>query len=434
MRQSELGGVAVKIVLACNGTRGDCEPSIAVGRELQRRGHDVCMAVPPNLVDFAESVGLTAVAYGPDAHALWRESLLRNFWGDLFRSLWTIREPIRLVRELWEPVVRYWGEMSTTLTSLSEGADLLCSGLFFQDVAANVAEHYDIPFVALHYFPIRPNGESVPILPSLLSTWAMRVYDWFCWRMNKRVEDAQRRQLDLPKSTAPASRRIIERKSLEIQAYDEVCFPGLAAEWVQWDGQRPFVGALTMALNTASDDDVAAWIASGTPPICFGFGSMPVDSPGETIEVIAAACAQLGERALVCSGWTDFGEVPGVDHVKVVQTVNYASIFPACRAVVHHGGSGTTAAGLRAGVPTLILWIAGDQPVWGNQLSRLKVGTARQLSSVTLDLLVQDLRQILAPDYAARAHDLAARMSRPADSIGRAVDLIESHARMKSLQ
>ena len=149
----------------------------------------------------------------------------------------------------------------------------------------------------------------------------------------------------------PAPRRITERGSLEIQAYDEVCFPGLAAEWAKWNGQRPFVGALTMELPTDADEEVASWIAAGTPPIFFGFGSMPVESPADTLAMISAACAQLGERALVCSGGSDFSHVPHFDHVKVVGTVNYAAIFPACRAVVHHGGAGTTAAGLRAGVP-----------------------------------------------------------------------------------
>jgi UDP:flavonoid glycosyltransferase YjiC (YdhE family) len=64
--------------------------------------------------------------------------------------------------------------------------------------------------------------------------------------------------------------------------------------------------------------------------------------------MIGAACAELGERALVCGGGSDFSGVPRFDHVKVVGAVNYAVVFPACRAIVHHGGAGTTAAGLRA--------------------------------------------------------------------------------------
>ncbi|EUA24410.1 hypothetical protein I552_3714 [Mycobacterium xenopi 3993] len=67
--------------------------------------------------------------------------------------------------------------------------------------------------------------------------------------------------------------------------------------------------------------------------------------------MISAACAHLGERALVCAGWSDFSDVGESEHVKVVVEINYATAFPACRAVVHHGGLGTTAAGLRAGVP-----------------------------------------------------------------------------------
>ena len=240
--------------------------------------------------------------------------------------------------------------------SLADGADLLLTGVIVEQAAANVAEYYDIPLATLHSFPMRANGQLVPILPSPLIRSAMTVYEWLGWRMTKKLEDAQRRELGLPKATGPSSRRIAERGSLEIQAYDEVCFPGLAAEWAKWDGRRPFVGALTMELPTDADEEVASWIAAGTPPIFFGFGSMPVESAADTVAMISAACAQLGERALVCAGWSDFSDVPHFEHVKVVGAMNYAAIFPACRAVVHHGGAGTTAAGLRAGVPTLILW------------------------------------------------------------------------------
>ena len=321
--------------------------------------------------------------------------------------------------------------MSTTLTSLADGADLLFTGLDFEEPAANVAEYYDIPLATLHHVPMRANGQLVPILPSPLARSAMTVFEWLAWRLRKKVEDAQRRELGLPKATGPSPRRIAERGSLEIQAYDEVCFPGLAAEWAKWDGQRPFVGALTMELPTDADDEVASWIAAGTPPIFFGFGSMPVESPADTLAMISAACAQLGERALVCAGWSDFSDVPHFDHVKVVGAVNYAAIFPACRAVVHHGGAGTTAAGLRAGVPTLILSMDVDQTLWGAQVKRLKVGTARRFSTTTRESLVADLRTILAPQYVARAREIATRMTKPAESVAAAADLVENFARSR---
>ncbi len=420
----------MKFVLSCYGTRGDIEPSVAVGRELLRRGHDVCIGVPPDLVGFSEAAGLATVAQGLDTQ-VWLD-MYRNFWTSSFRKFWRIPDLIRSWRELLEFSDQCWADMNTTLVSLADGADLLITSMGFEQSAANVAEYYDIPLATLHYIPIRANGQLVPILPSPLARSAMTVYEWLYWEgLRKKPEDAQRRELGLPKATGLSSRRITERGSLEIQAYDEVCFPGLAAEWAKWNGQRPFVGTLTMELTTDADDEVASWIGAGTPPICFGFGSMPVVSAADTIAMIAAACAQLGERALVCSGSSDFTNVPHFDHVKVVGAVNYAAVFPACRAVVHHGGAGTTAASLRAGVPTLILSMDPNQMFWGARVKRLKVGTARRISDAGLESLVADLGRILAPDYVTRARELATRMTKPAVSVANTAGLLENFASLR---
>jgi UDP:flavonoid glycosyltransferase YjiC (YdhE family) len=422
-------GSAMKFVLANYGTRGDVEPFAAVGRELRRRGHDVRMAVPPDLVGFAESAGLAAVAYGPGLQAILDAH--RNFWTGFFRAFWKIQGLIRWWREVWEPLRACREEISATLRSLADGADLVITGLNFEDTAANVAEYYDIPLATLDYFPLRVNGQLLPFLPAPLGRSAMTVSEWLGWRIVKKIEDAQRRELGLPKATRPSPRRTAERGSLEIQAYDEVCFPGLASEWAKFDGRRPFVGALTMQLPTDADEEVASWIAAGPPPIFFGFGSIPVESPADTIAMISAACAQLGERALVCAAGTDFSHVPHFDHVKVVGAVNFATTFPACRAVVHHGGAGTTAAGLRAGVPTLILSTDLDQTLWGARVKRLKVGTARRFSTTTQKTLVADLRTILAPQYVTRAREIAPRMTKPAASVAAAADLVEKFARSR---
>jgi UDP:flavonoid glycosyltransferase YjiC (YdhE family) len=421
----------MKFALASFGTRGDIEPSVAVGRELLRRGHDVHIAVPPNLVGFVEATGLTTIAYGLDTQEGLQEGLdaNREFWTLLFHNFWKIDDLSKAWHGLWDPVAEMWTHMNKTLMSLADGADVLLTGLNFEQAAANVAEYYDIPFATLHFFPIRPNGQLIGTLPSPLIKFGMTAMGVLSWHLlTKKLDEAQRRELGLPKARGTSWRRISERGSLEIQAYDEVCFPGLAAEWAKWNGQRPFVGPLTMELTTDADDEVASWIAAGTSPICFGFGSFAVESPAETVEMIATACEQLGERALICSGWTDFSDVPHFDHVKVVGAVNYAAVFPACRAVVHHGGAGTTAASLRAGVPTLILWTMPDQPIWGAQFKRLKVGAARRFSTTTRETLVADLRRILTPEFAIRARELATRMTQPAESIANAADLVESIA------
>jgi UDP:flavonoid glycosyltransferase YjiC (YdhE family) len=315
---------------------------------------------------------------------------------------------ISALSQVVERVTQHWTEKSATLASQTEGADLLVAHMNDQALAANVAEYRGIPLVALHVFPAQ-------IMPS------SGLYKG----ITKDAEDTQRRLLGLPDATGQTA----EDALLAIQVYDELCLPGSAAEWVEPAGRRPFVGVLTLELPTDADDEVSAWITAGTPPIYFGFGSTPVDSPAETVAVISAACAQLGERALICSGANDFSRVPPFDNVKIVGALNYAAAFPACRAVVHHGGSGTTAAGLRAGVPTLILWSVWDQPMWAAAVEQLKVGSGRRFSESTLDSLVADLRSILTPQCATRAREVATRMTKPAESLARAADLLEEAAR-----
>jgi len=385
----------MKVVLAGYGTRGDTEPFAAVGRELLRRGHDVCMAVAPEMVGLLELAELDAVPFGPESLASSRKRMTQASVSGV------VDEKEYLSRAMEE-----WG---TTLTALANGADLLVTGRIEQGLAANVAEYYDIPQAALHFFP----GAH-----SRLSGWAGDTME--------KAEDAHRRALGQADATGPPTR------SLEIQAYDALCFPELAAEWAGGDGWRPFVGALTLELPTEADDEVLSWIAAGTPPIYFGFGSgVWLPYAAQTFGLISVACARLGERALICSGASDFVDAPHSDQVKVVRAVNHSAVFPACRAVVHQGGAGTTAAGMRAGIPTLILWHPiNDQQIWAEAVKRLKVGSGRAFSGSNLGSLVADLRSILDPQCITRAREVAAQMTKPAVSVASAADLLEDAGRL----
>jgi UDP:flavonoid glycosyltransferase YjiC (YdhE family) len=385
----------MKVVLAAYGTRGDTEPFATVGRELLRRGHDVCMAVAPQMVRFVELAGLGAVPFGPESLASGRNR--------------STQDPVSAVVDEKQYLSRAMAEWGTTLTALANGADLLLTGRVEQQLAANVAEYYGIPQATLHFYPeahLRQSG-------------------WVGDAMEE-AEDAHRRALGLPDETGHSTR------SLEIQAYDALCFPEQAAEWADGDGWRPFVGALTLELPTEADDEVLSWIAEGTPPIYFGFGSgVWLQHPAHTFGLISVACARLGERALICTGASAFANAPHSDQVKIVDAVNHSAVFPACRAVVHQGGAGTTAAGMRAGVPTLILWHPiNDQQIWADAVTRLKVGSGQAFSASNLGSLVADLRSILDPQCISRAREVAAQMTKPAVSVASAVDLLEDAGRL----
>ena len=291
----------MKVVLGCYGTRGDVEPTVALGRELLRRGHDVRIAVTPDLVGFAEAAGLAAVAFGPDFQHF-DDTQRKLAPARDFRILLNIPRLIRLSLEAQALMTQTWRQTSAALTPLVDGADLLVTHENLEESALNIAEYHGIPLATVHVTPKRANRQMRS---------ATRLNEWrHDWGFFKKIDNAQRRDLGLPKATTPSPRRIAERGSLEIQAYDEVCFPGLATEWAKFGSQRPFVGTLTLALGSDADDAVASWIAAGTPPIYFGFGGTPVQSPADTIAMIASVCEQLGERALVCSSASDFSNVP----------------------------------------------------------------------------------------------------------------------------
>jgi UDP:flavonoid glycosyltransferase YjiC (YdhE family) len=410
----------MRFAIAVHGTRGDVEPCAAVGLELLRRGHQVRIAVPPNLVGFVESAGLEhGAVYGVDSQ--------KQLEADVFRDWWKMQNPATILRRSREYVTEGWAEMSQTLAGLAEDADLILTGTTYQEVAANVAEAHGVPLAALHYFPCRMNSQVLPVRlpgPVLRSGWS--AVEWGHWRVLKGAEDAQRRELRLPQARVRAVRRIVEGGTLELQAYDELFFPGLSEEW---RGIRQLIGSISLELPTSGDDELTDWMAAGTPPIYFGFGSMPIESPTSAIEMITSVCAELGERALISTGVWDVDEVPRDDRVRLVGAVNHSKVFPACRAVVHHGGAGTVAASVRAGVPTVVLWVSADQPVWASQINRMKVGVAQRFSRTSARSLTKALRTALTPDYLERARVAATQMTTPAESVSTAADLLEASAR-----
>src|SRR6202012_1554102 len=129
----------MKVVLAAYGSRGDTEPFAAVGRELLRRGHDVCMAVAPSMVGLFESAGLAAVPFGPGALASSRNR--------------SPQAPAGEVLDEKQYLFRAMAEWATTLTALAQGADLLLTGRVEQQLGGHVAQYYGIPHAALHFYP-----------------------------------------------------------------------------------------------------------------------------------------------------------------------------------------------------------------------------------------------------------------------------------------
>jgi UDP:flavonoid glycosyltransferase YjiC (YdhE family) len=422
----------LNIVFTVSGTRGDVQPAVVLGAHLQRRGHDVTMGVPPNLESFSAEAGLKTRPFGYDTRAHMNSDLVRH--GTRTGSL---RQRAAAVAELWN---YGWDGMVEDTLELTDGADVVVTGVTTEQIALSVAEHRGAAFATLQHAPIRRNSlvSPLPGAPGSLPSWATSAtwsaYDGLLWALTAHRENALRRRLGLATVRSGVPPRVESAGGIEIQAYDPSLCPELQAEWAD---HRPFVGFLDLDAETRAsigedvelDHDTSSWIAQGPPPVYFGFGSMPVPDPAELVSTIASACAAVGERALISMGWNDFGESVRHDGpVRIVGAVNHDRLFPQCRAVVHHGGAGSTAAGLRAGKPTLVCWVSSDQPFWGSRLTRLGVGASTSLRAMTVDTLTDGLRTVLSPETGAAAAAFAGSMVDPGAAAAHAADLVESLA------
>ena len=156
---------------------------------------------------------------------------------------------------------------------------------------------------------------------------------------------------------------------------------------------------------------------------------MSIDNPANAVAMIIKACSELGERALICSGVLALEGVTPTADIMFVPDANHSEVFPRCRAIIHHGGSGTAAACIRSGVPALVLWVGADQPVWGARVKHLSVGASHRFSTTTLKTLLAALRTVLGPECAARAKALAGLMTLPHESVTMTADILEARAR-----
>jgi UDP:flavonoid glycosyltransferase YjiC (YdhE family) len=174
-------------------------------------------------------------------------------------------------------------------------------------------------------------------------------------------------------------------------------------------------------------DELVDFIVSGEAPVYVGFGSMPVNQPEVTTRIIYEAVKKAGQRLVLQSGWGGLGGGPLPDSTIKIKYVPYDWLFPRMAASVHHGGSGTTAAGLRAGVPSLVVPFLFDQRFWGQRVADLGAGPKpipfRKLSVENLASAVEE--SVHNPEIRAQAAELGARI-RTEDGLREAVRLIES--------
>jgi len=340
----------MRVVLATVGSRGDIQPMLAIAQVLVAKGHNPVIAAPPNFEGWATSLGFEFAPLGADMQVFMAEN----------RQLFT-GNPLKMVRGM----SRYFAEQVPLqvqqLVPACRGAQaMLFGGIAL--AAPSVAEHLKLPILGVLYTTCMLPSSQHP--PPMVPWHGMP--DWMndlLWRANRLLGDRlasgtlnmARTGIGLPPIEG-LRRHLLEECPLIIAA-DEALFPPDPA----WQGRYPYANFIYFEDPTSLDPEVDAWLTDGEPPVFVGFGSMSSEGTDRIGRIIVDAISATGRRCIVGAGWAGLGAGSMPAGWRVVREAPHALLFPRTAAVVHHGGSGTTASALRAGVPQVLLPLILDQ-------------------------------------------------------------------------
>lgn len=412
----------MRISVVAVGTRGDVEPHLALAARLSARGHQVTLAAP---IDFAERT----LALGLGFHRI--SVAFRHLYdtpegADLLGSA---RRPFQFMRRLKRVVVPLAEQVIHDVRGACSGADVVCYSMLGLP-AHYVARDLGIPSVSTYLQPIgRTRFAPSPLyssrirLPGAANLMTHRIGEQLFWQLCRPL---MRANLETTLPTWGHFSELYQTGAPMLFAYSPLLVPR-PADFESWMHVSGF-WSLPLESGWRPPAALADFLSAGPPPVCIGFGSMNSGRIDAILPRIRQAIAETGRRAIILTGWWEQrcgAELAG-DDVFVTEAAPHSWLFPRVAAVVHHGGAGTTAAALTAGVPSIVMPFFFDQWFWGNCLSRLRLGpdpiSGRALSVRSIRHALEDvvsssvLRQRLAH---------LGRQLRKEDGAGNACDVIE---------
>jgi sterol 3beta-glucosyltransferase len=416
----------MRIICCADGLRGDIWPMVVLGSQLAARDHDVTVAVPEGFREFSERAGLHTAPLPFDMLA-W----VKTDAGQ--RLLQAGGVPV--MRGLGLEYARHADALDAAYEAATQGAEAIVGTVLTMDRAQVMGDQLQVPVATVYQQPIGMSSRysSVVLTSGNLRSRALcrgshELAERLWWRANAKSMHRFRRKLGLPACSRSTYRRQQHPGALGLHTISPSLFPRPS----DWGSHLKLTGAWEMPAAVRGDvgeeisADLQSWLDAGDPPIFLGFGSMPVVDPQPLLEDIVAVTTALGRRAVLsenCVSKQAAGTLPG--HLHVVGAVDHDRLFPQCAAVVHHGGLGSTIASTRAGRPTMVCSIFGDQPCWGEHMKRLGVGTHVRFRKLDRTTLEAGLRTLLDPGVVARAQALGAAIQAEGDGLPEATRLLE---------
>jgi UDP:flavonoid glycosyltransferase YjiC (YdhE family) len=401
-------------VILAVGSRGDIQPCVALGRGLAARGSSVRVV---GMGDYERLITDAGLEFGP-----LRGSLSDLLAGDEVRR-WLAggRNPVRFVRNLKRLVASRAAPLLRDVAAACQDADLiLYPTIGF--LGEHMGERLGIPRALIHFQPSQPTQAFPhPLIPQarlfgpLGNAWSFRVIDQIAWQLLRPILNLWRQSLGLPGMPLQGPMRQVRQAGQPVLC----CFsPTVVPRPADWPSYVHLTGYwfLDPAPGWTPPPRLADFVSAGPPPVYVGFGSMVPSDPAKAQRLVRAALRRAGARGVLLA--TPPHRPPTLrppvdDDVFVVDDVPHTWLFPRMAAVVHHGGAGTTAAGLRAGAPTVACPFFGDQAYWGERVAALGAGPRPlPIRRFTVDGLAAAIRQAVGDTrIRRRAAELGRRIS-----------------------
>lgn len=428
----------LSIAILVAGTRGDVQPFIAIGQRLQRDGHRVRLATHAVFRNFVESNGLEFYPLGGDPKEL-IAYMVRTGGKLLPTRVDQLLEDVPKKRQMLQEIIEStWRACTEKDPGRPDGSPFTAEAIIANPPVyghVHVAEALHVPLQMVFTMPWSPTRAFPHAMANLdferrgtLQNYlSYGVVDALIWAGTSDLISSFREEtLGLPGLRVGHGPGLLNDGLVPfcyLWSPDLVSRPG---DWGDHIDVADFV-FFDQAADYRPPDDLLSFLERGAPPIFVGFGSCVVEHPEELTQTICDALQRAGRRGIVSAGWGGLGAAAPPEHIHLIDECPHDWLFPRCAAVCHHGGAGTTAAGLRAGRPTIVVPFFGDQPFWAAMVERTGAGPKPvPIGELTVERLAEAFRTCDTPEVRSRADAIGSSL-RSADGADLAVKSFYRH-------
>lgn len=409
------------------GSRGDIQPYIPLGLGLQRAGYKVRFATFNAFRDFVSTQGLEFAPISGDPRST-MNSQAGQAWLRSGRNIAANTAQMRRMLTGEDNMPAFNDALEAC-----RGTDAVLYS-FMGASAYHVAEKLGVPSI---FTLVQPFSRS-RLIPSMIAPelplgggynlFTHYLSEQLIWLIVRRMINRWRQEsLDLPAlSWNGLFKRIYEVEHPYLYGFSSSVIPR-PADWPAWHHISGY-WFLDRDPSWSPPEALLRFLEAGPEPISIGFGSMTGRDTGKLLELAIQAIQQTGQRAVLLGGWAELGLIDLPETIIKVDAVPHDWLFPRMAAVVHHGGAGTTAAGLRAGVPSVLVPFFGDQPYWGRRVHALGVGPRPiQRKSLTVPSLAEAISAAIQDEAMQRNAAALGERIRTEDGVQSAVDFISNY-------